>query len=65
MKKDISKGFGSESSKKEFKLNFQKGQSSIVDEKTMQYILHLQNTIKNQKSITCIGDDSLLRFSIV
>ena len=51
MKKNYSKGFGSESSKKDFQINFPNGQSSFVDEKTMQYILYLQNIIKNQKSI--------------
>ena len=51
MKKNLSKGFGSESSKKDFQINFPNGQASFVDEKTMQYILYLQNIIKNQKSI--------------
>ena len=51
MKKNFSRGFGSESSKKDFQINFPNGQSSFVDEKTMQYILNLQNIIKNQKSI--------------
>ena len=51
MKENFSKGFGSESSKKDFQINFPNGKSSVVDEKTMQYILFLQNIIKNQKSI--------------
>ena len=64
MKKSISKGFESESPKKEFKINFKNGQSSFVDEKTMQYILHLQNTIKNKKSIPKFYDLNLLLNSI-
>ena len=51
MKKNLSNGFRSESSQKNFQLNFPNGQASFVDEKTMQYILYLQNIIKNQKSI--------------
>ena len=59
MKKNFSKGFASESSKKEFQINFTNGQSSLVDEKTMQYILHLQNIIKSQKSIPKFFDLNL------
>ena len=60
MKKNLSKGFGSESSKKNFQINFPNGEASFVDEKTMQYILYLQKIIKNQKSIPKFFDLNLL-----
>ena len=47
----MTKSFGSDSSKKKFKINFPSGQSSFIDETTLQYILYLQNIIKDPKSI--------------
>ena len=60
MKNIFQRVFGSESSKNECKLIFQNGQSSFVDEKTMQYILHLKKTIKEQKSIPKFYDLNIL-----
>jgi len=60
MKKNLSRGFGSESSKNNFQINFPNGQASFVDEKTMQYIIYLENIIKNQNSIPKFFDLSSL-----
>ena len=36
---------------KKFKINFNNGKSSFIDENTLKYIINLQNTLKNQISI--------------
>ncbi len=36
---------------KKFKINFNDGKSSFIDENTLKYIINLQNTLKNQISI--------------
>ena len=50
LQKIFEKGLDHNPLEKKFKINFKNGQSSFVDEKTMQYILYLQNVTKNPKS---------------
>ena len=49
--KKFKKGLDHNPLEKKLKINFKNGQSSFVDERTFQYILYLQNIIKNPKSI--------------
>ena len=69
--KKFEKGLAHNPLEKKLKINFKNGKSSFVDERTFQYILYLQNIIKNPKSIPKFfdlnsifntNDDELLDF---